>query len=79
MNATDSLYCKACDKSFATDGVFKSHLNGKRHKKAAEKLEQAADTDHIKKSKLKTIAFLESWILHLCTKDNCLGRHLIAT
>nr|CCA16054.1 splicing factor 3A putative [Albugo laibachii Nc14] len=33
-DAKDQLYCSFCDKCFASDGVYKSHLNGKKHKKA---------------------------------------------
>lgn len=79
LRAEDSLYCKACEKSFATEGVYKSHLSGKRHKKAAQKMQEAADNQEVRQSKLKTVAFLESWILHLATKENCLAKHLIAT
>jgi splicing factor 3A subunit 3 len=31
-----SLYCGACDKWFISDGVFKGHLSGKKHKRAQE-------------------------------------------
>jgi len=35
----DPLYCPACEKKFAKDTVFQAHLKGKKHEKAAEKIE----------------------------------------
>lgn len=35
---TDELFCVACKKQFQNKTVYEYHLNGKKHKKAAEKL-----------------------------------------
>jgi len=34
--ATDGIWCKDCEKEFKNDNVYKSHLQGKKHIKAAE-------------------------------------------
>ncbi|KAI5964154.1 sap61 [Candida pseudojiufengensis] len=36
-----SYYCKACSKAFTNKSVFDGHLNGKKHKKNAAKLESS--------------------------------------
>lgn len=38
------LYCKACDKLFANQNVFDAHFNGKKHKKAEERLKEEEDS-----------------------------------
>ena len=34
--ATSSTWCEDCEKNFGNENVYKNHLSGKRHKKAAE-------------------------------------------
>ncbi|RLN91800.1 hypothetical protein BBJ28_00008337 [Nothophytophthora sp. Chile5] len=34
-NNSSALFCKLCDKQFSSEGVFNSHLTGKKHKKFA--------------------------------------------
>lgn len=72
INAQGSLYCWACERSFASEGVYKSHLLGKKHIKNAKK----GNNDQ---GKLRMIAFLESWIMHLCSRADLLGSKLDAT
>ncbi|TMW57775.1 hypothetical protein Poli38472_014378 [Pythium oligandrum] len=36
-----ALFCKACDKQFTSEGVYNSHLSGKRHKKAVAAASEA--------------------------------------
>ena len=35
-SSTESIWCDDCEKTFNNENVYKNHLNGKRHKKAAE-------------------------------------------
>ncbi|KAF4033220.1 hypothetical protein GN244_ATG14917 [Phytophthora infestans] len=74
-NATDDSktrahFCKLCDKQFSSEGVYKSHLTGKKHKKAAAKAVDGADSNGASsiaskdskkelEEKQKTIAFDE--------------------
>ena len=39
-NECDDLYCEACQKQFYNASVFKAHLPGKKHQKAASELEK---------------------------------------
>ncbi|EGV63302.1 Pre-mRNA-splicing factor sap61 [Yamadazyma tenuis] len=41
------VYCKACDRTFSKETVYKGHLDGKKHKKNAKKLvtEDANETE----------------------------------
>lgn len=36
-NSNGEVFCKACDKLFAKESVYKAHLSGKKHKKNEEK------------------------------------------
>ena len=49
-------------------------MSGKKHIKNAKKSGDAGDS-----TKLRMIAFLESWILHLCSREELLGGKLDAT
>ncbi|KAJ0398867.1 hypothetical protein P43SY_010158 [Pythium insidiosum] len=40
----NSLFCRACNKQFTSQGVFTSHLSGKKHKMATKALEAAPPT-----------------------------------
>jgi splicing factor 3A subunit 3 len=42
--SNDPLFCKACDRAFTNDNTYNAHLEGKKHKKAAERL-TGEDTD----------------------------------
>lgn len=65
--AADPLFCKFCDKQFGSEGVFNSHLNGKKHKKAAAAAEagasgskpESSSTPAGDASQMKEIAFDE--------------------
>lgn len=37
--ATDGIWCEACQKSFSKQTVFDGHLQGNKHKKAAERMQ----------------------------------------
>lgn len=39
---TSPLYCAICEKEFASEGVFKAHFTGKKHKRAAGESKSAA-------------------------------------
>lgn len=41
-NEAGEVYCKACDKLFAKESVYKGHLDGKKHKKNAKAVESNA-------------------------------------
>ena len=44
---TDSIWCEDCQKNFGNENVYKNHLSGKRHKKAAEARKLRGETtDH---------------------------------
>ncbi|KAJ0399203.1 hypothetical protein ATCC90586_000045 [Pythium insidiosum] len=43
-DASNSLFCRACNKQFTSQGVFTSHLSGKKHKMATKALEAAPPT-----------------------------------
>lgn len=75
IEATQSnLYCAPCEKQFASDGVYTSHLAGKKHKKAVLKQQQcstnakdgqkfAALTPQCTKESKKSIAWIETKIV----------------
>lgn len=42
-NQNDPLFCAACKRQFSSQGVYDGHLNGKKHKKAAANLTEAAE------------------------------------
>ncbi|GLE00586.1 hypothetical protein PINS_up009343 [Pythium insidiosum] len=43
-NESQSLFCRACNKQFTSEGVFNSHLSGKKHKMATQALNAAQAT-----------------------------------
>ncbi|GAB9472378.1 Splicing factor 3a [Globisporangium polare] len=74
---TPDFFCKYCDKQFTSEGTYSSHLNGKRHKKAAANAEVAAagqqdggesSTSKAEEAqeKRKAIAFDEVLIRRMC-------------
>lgn len=45
--ATENIWCEDCQKNFGNENVYKNHLSGKRHKKAAEARKTRGETsDH---------------------------------
>ena len=58
------LFCKACNKAFQSQSVFDHHLQGKKHQAALKAGDSGKQEALVKK--LKTIAYLESWVLKLC-------------
>ncbi len=40
LSAPDAIWCEACEKEFKNENVYKGHLNGRKHVKAAEALSQ---------------------------------------
>ncbi|KAJ9143707.1 Pre-mRNA-splicing factor sap61 [Pleurostoma richardsiae] len=40
LSTADAVWCDACEKEFKNENVYKGHLNGRKHIKAAELLEQ---------------------------------------
>ena len=57
----DGLYCIDCDKTFAKDTVFKSHLTGKKHIRNMQKRQERSDSEIAKEEVTdeRTIAYLE--------------------
>lgn len=44
-NSKGEVFCRACDKLFAKETVYKAHLSGKKHKKNAEKNGEVTEKD----------------------------------
>ncbi|KAF3771340.1 hypothetical protein M406DRAFT_272768 [Cryphonectria parasitica EP155] len=40
LSSPDAVWCDACEKEFKNENVYKGHLNGRKHTKAAEALAQ---------------------------------------
>ncbi|EOO00963.1 putative splicing factor 3a subunit 3 protein [Phaeoacremonium minimum UCRPA7] len=40
LSTADAVWCEACEKEFKNENVYKGHLSGRKHVKAAEQLEQ---------------------------------------
>ncbi|KAK3359613.1 hypothetical protein B0T25DRAFT_533397 [Lasiosphaeria hispida] len=40
LSSPDAIWCEACEKEFKNENVYKGHLNGRKHTKAAEVLSQ---------------------------------------
>jgi splicing factor 3A subunit 3 len=53
-STTEAVWCADCEKEFKNENVYKSHLNGRKHIKAAEarkqRLEDSGDATHGSKS-----------------------------
>jgi splicing factor 3A subunit 3 len=45
LKTTDAIWCEACEKEFKNENVYKGHLNGRKHIKAAELLAQRENGD----------------------------------
>lgn len=45
LSSPDAVWCDACDKEFKNQNVYKGHLNGRKHVKAAEALAQRQQGD----------------------------------
>lgn len=54
LSTTEAVWCADCEKEFKNENVYKSHLNGRKHIKAAEarkqRLEDSGDATHGLKS-----------------------------
>ncbi|KAL2261433.1 hypothetical protein VTK26DRAFT_4177 [Humicola hyalothermophila] len=44
LSTAEAVWCEACEKEFKNENVYKGHLNGRKHVKAAELLAQREDT-----------------------------------
>ncbi len=44
LSTAEAVWCEACEKEFKNQNVYKGHLNGRKHIKAAELLEGAEDS-----------------------------------
>ena len=69
-NSEDSNFCQACNKTFTSASVFMHHRKGKKHIKAVNEMaknnqkytnapSEFSDSQIVK---LKTIAYLETWL-----------------
>jgi len=59
--ANSGIYCQACKKSFTKESLYTSHLSGKKHKRAAQRLsstDSRSDTDL--PEEMRSIKHLES-------------------
>ena len=61
-----ALYCKPCKKLFASEGVFNSHLNGKKHKKAVNAANSVDQTATNPQEEAKSTALMEVTIRKMC-------------
>ncbi|KXX73940.1 Pre-mRNA-splicing factor sap61 [Madurella mycetomatis] len=43
LSTVEAVWCEACEKEFKNENVYKGHLNGRKHVKAAELLAQRED------------------------------------
>jgi splicing factor 3A subunit 3 len=58
----DGLYCVDCDKTFAKDTVFKSHLTGKKHIKNTQKHQERSSVSEMRDEDVvdeRAVAYLE--------------------
>jgi splicing factor 3A subunit 3 len=62
----DKLFCRACQKQFASDAVFQGHLKGKKHLRNV-KLIQAAPTIQTKTTEVRKLG---SICLFVCLKPS---------
>lgn len=53
------VYCKACDKKFANESVYNGHLNGKKHKKNIQILEESSKSSPSQDLKLRAFVLHE--------------------
>jgi splicing factor 3A subunit 3 len=44
LSTAEAVWCEACEKEFKNENVYKGHLNGRKHIKAAELLAQREET-----------------------------------
>lgn len=58
-NNENELFCKACDKLFSKESVYKGHLAGKKHKKNSEKQQNEIEKATTEQNPLESIQFKE--------------------